>query len=203
VPLRSYEVRMTTTPGSPRPFRRVAITALVLAACFALYLQSWNRTPPPYRPDTGVAAGALDADAARDVLTELLDRVYTAFAYEDEGAIYDGLATAVASDLLTDLYLQRRAAQEAELEEGGTSVIMNIILDEMEILENAAQGYRIDAKWTVTGEVGHEDHRHERINAYSAQLVLGPSEGEWRLVDFDLNRIEREETPLIFFEGFE
>ena len=191
-----------TPPDRPAIARhRAPLGALALAVVAgAVYWAFADRTPSPYRPDTGEAAAALDDDAARDVLTELLDRVYTAFGQAEEGAIYDGLATAVASDLLTDLYLQRRAAQVSELEEGGTSVIMDIALEEMTILNSTPSGYRIDAAWTVTGEVGHEDHRHERVNSYAAELTLGPADGEWRLVGFDLNRIERQEAPLIFLE---
>ena len=195
---------MTATPDTRRSIARAIPGAGAVLVVLGLMLwQPWDRTPPAYRPDTGEAAARLDGDSARAVLTELLNRVYFAFGQEEEGAIYDGLATAVSSDLVTELYLQRRAAQEAELQEGGTSIILDVALDEMTILEDTPQGYLIDAAWTVTGEVGHEDHRHERINAYSAKVTLGPADAEWRLTGFDLNRIEREETPEFFFEDLQ
>ena len=183
--------------------RLLAALLLVLAVTVLWQVRPWNPDPVALRPDTGTAARNLDEDALSAVLIELLDRVYTAFGQESEGAIYDGLALAVSDDLLTDLYLQRRAAQEAELEEGGTTEIRAVELNEMTVLARTRTGYVIDADWTVTGEVGHVDHRHERVNRYAARLTLGPADREWRLTAFDLNRIERQAQPLVFSEEFQ
>jgi len=178
------------------------LAAALLVVAVVWISRPWERPAAVLRPDTGRSAAALDAAGVQDVLQALLKKVYTAFGQQDEGAIYDGLALAVAPQILTGLYLQRRAAQEAEIEEGGTTEIRAVDLSRVDILERTRDGYRIDAAWKVTGEVGHADHRHERVNAYSAVITLGPAAGAWRLVQFDLNRIEREDVPL-FFGDFE
>ena len=138
------------------------------------------------------------------MLVELLTRIYAAFGETDEFAIYDGLATAVDSDLLTELYLQRRAAQAGQPEdpEGGVAQIVDLVLDDHEVTARSGPDYRVAATWTVTGVIGHEDHRHERVNTYAAALTLGPAAGEWRITRFDLDQVERQETPM-FFESFQ
>ena len=183
---------------------RIALALLaVLAGVVVWTAKPWAPDRLALRPDTGAAAGALDDAAIEAVLSELLTRVYGAFGQTEEGAIYDGLATAVASDLLTDLYLQRRAAMATEPPElEGSTEITEVALDQIDVLARDPQGYRIGAEWTVVGILGHEDHRHERVNRYAATLTLGPADGEWRLTAFDLDQVRREEVPL-FFEAFQ
>lgn len=164
--------------------------------------QPWNRETLALRPDTGARAGALDDAGAAAVLGTLLTRVYTAFGETEEGAIYDGLATAVSDDLLPDLYLQRRAIQIREAEEPGKTEIVDLQLDVADVLSRTGQQIVVATEWTVIGLVGHADHRHERINGYAATLTLGPADGAWRLTRFDLDQIERQDVPL-FFGSFE
>lgn len=183
---------------------RTALAAFaVLAGVVVWHVRPWAPDSVALRPDTGAAVSELRGPALESVLIELLTRIYGAFGETDEFAIYDGLATAVDSDLLTELYLQRRAAQAGQPEdpEGGVAKIVDLALDQHEVTARAGPDYRIAATWTVTGVIGHEDHRHERVNTYAAELTLGPAEGEWRITRFDLDQVERQETPL-FFEDF-
>ena len=184
---------------------RTALAAFaVLAAVVVWEVRPWDRGGTAVRPDTGDAVSDLSGPALESVLVELLTRIYAAFGENDEFAIYDGLATAVASDLLTDLYLQRRAAQAGQPEdpEGGVARIVDLTLDDYAVTARTGPDYQIDATWTVTGVIGHEDHRHERVNTYAAALTLGPADGEWRITRFDLDQVQRQETPM-FFEAFE
>ncbi len=187
--------------------RLVVLALAVLVGVVVWTVRPWTDTPTVLRPDTGQAAARLPEAAIEPVLSTLLTRVYDAFGQTEEGAIYDGLATAVATDLLTDLYLQRRAVQargpeNPEDPEVGTATITDLRLDDWSLLESTSLGYQIQATWTVVGIVGHADHRHERINTYAARLALGPAAGEWRLTAFDLDQVRRQDAPL-FFDAFE
>ncbi len=174
----------------------------VLIVLVVLRASPWDRRTAAVRLDTGQASSTLSLDALDQVLTGLLTQVYTAFGEIDEGAIYDGLAQAVSEDIIADLYLQRRLAQLVEAEEGGKTEIQDVDLIEVTLVDRTDAGYVADARWEVLGVVGHEEHRHERLNAYTARLTVGPAGGEWRLTAFDLDRVVREDVPL-FFEGFE
>lgn len=191
-----------------RGMSRLMLAALaVLIAVVIWTANPWERRAVAVRPDTGVAAATLEPEAIAPVLTTLLTRVYGAFGQIEEAAIYDGLATAVASDLLTDLYLQRRAVQARGPEtpedpEAGIATIVDLSLDDWTLIGRSAQGYELDATWTVVGIVGHTDHQHERVNAYTARLTLGPADDAWRLTAFDLDQVRRQQVPL-FFDAFE
>ncbi len=137
------------------------------------------------------------------VLVELLGRVYTAFGQAEEFAIYDGIASAVAEDLVTSLYLQRRAAQLLEEEAGAETEILDLELKEMTAKGRNAAGYIVAARWQVSGRVGHSDHQHIRVNEYAAELTLGPVTGGWQFTGFDLDTVARQEPEPMFFEGFE
>lgn len=190
---------MALTRTSDGMTKLVALVAFAALLAMILLARPWAGGSAVLRPDTGTRAASLSPDDLRPVLTELLTRVYTAFGAEEEFAIHDGLADAVASSLVTELYLQRRAAQETEYAEGGSTEIVTIELNGLAPVSAAPDAYVVDADWLVAGIVGHEDHRHERLNAYSARLTIGPADGAWKLTHFDLNSVRREDLPPLFF----
>jgi len=192
-----------TAPPSPTGGRILLAALAVLLVLVTLTARPWERTVTALRPDTGTQATSLGGEALNAVLTTLLTRIYGAFGQEEEGAIYDGLATAVASDLLTDLYLQRRLAQvTAPPETAGSAEITDVTLNEMVVLGRQAGTTQLRATWTVTGTLGHEDHQHERVNRYTADLTVGAAQGEWRLTAFDLDRVQREDVA-VYLDPFE
>lgn len=195
---------MTDFRTTERWLGRVLLVALVaLLAVVVREVAPWSRDAAVTRPDTGEAVARLSGDAVAPVLGALLLRVYSAFGEEEEGAIYDGLATAVSGDLLPELYLQRRRAMVlAPPETAGSAEINEVRLDEMDVLRREDDHVRLRATWTVTGLLGHEDHRHERVNRYTAEMTLGPVAGAWRLTAFDLDQVRREDVPL-FLDPFE
>jgi len=151
---------------------------------------------PPMVAEGATAAGLPAADALPAVLTQ----VYRAFAQEDEGAIYDALAGAVAGDLITELYLQRRAAQVAAHAEDGEATILGVEVYEItpQPSTNGEQSFTV--AWRVVGKLRHVSHIHERINLYSADLALAPIDGLWKLTRFTLTNTLRD-TDLNFEGG--
>ena len=137
-----------------------------------------------------------DMDAARQdpkrLLEHILGRLYLAFGENDEGALYDALATVASGPLLDDLYLQKRAALTQ-----GPGAASGQQLHGLELLQVAGAerdgGFDFDAKWQVIGAIEHGDHVHVRGNAYSARLRVEPEGSAWRLVAFDLLDIERQD----------
>lgn len=134
-------------------------------------------------PEAAVANGDRLAPA-------LLLGVYDAFSRTDEAAIYDTLAEVSAGDALEALYLERLGAMV-----GGGLTGADQTIHEMQMLDLATdrsgKTLRMDARWQVIGTVGHSDHQHVRGNAYSADLVIEPVDGAWRITGFVLRDVDR------------
>ena len=133
---------------------------------------------------------------ADDLTLWALEQVYRAFEEQEEGKIYDALSAATAGPALEALYLQRREALlDRGLEKSGQQV------HELELLSTSAQreGDRIlvFANWRVLGLVGHQQHRHVRGNAYTAELEFDRVEGRWRITGFAMREVDRTEAGLV------
>ncbi len=142
--------------------------------------------------DLRVRSAQLAPEEIKPVVASLLERVYLAFAAEDENAIFDALDAVAEGRVRDDLYLQRRAALVME-EAGGARATLRALDLESAIGEplpgNA--GYRVASTWTVTGTVGHWGHLHDRVNRYAADLAIAPVDGVWKLAGFALRDVER------------
>jgi hypothetical protein len=66
-------------------------------------------------------------------------------------------------------------------------------------LTSATEGdaVRMDAKWRVLGTVGHAEHMHVRGNTYSAELVIEPVDGVWRMTGFTLTDVDRTDAGVM------
>lgn len=171
-----------------------------------LAVVGWSAFEGPGRggaklPDGQMVVTELEGDTLNQTVATLLKRVYSGFEAKTESDIYDGIASGVTSDIATDLYLQRRMAQEAEYSEEAAAVILSVEMLSVDVLDETDKGYQVAAKWRVFGRLGHEDHQHERVNVYSAKLGVGPGAEEWRLTSFDLDQVLREDVPT-FMEDF-
>ncbi|MCV6592396.1 MAG: hypothetical protein OIF48_05545 [Silicimonas sp.] len=128
----------------------------------------------------------------------LLLVVYKAFGETGEDAIYDTLARVTHGEALEYLYLERVGAMKGGgLEEADQTIHEIKLLDTSVTREGGA--LRVDASWQVIGTVGHAEHLHVRGNTYSADLIVAPVEGAWRITDFallDVNRDAAGETFL-------
>lgn len=152
-------------------------------------------------PEPGAHAapglGALTAEEAAGEMfwlaPGLLTEVYAAFGLSDEGAVYDGLATAAAGEALEALYLERAGAMA-----GGGLAAADQTIHELRMTEartdRSGERLDVDAEWVVIGIVGHQEHQHVRGNTYRAALTIEPVEGAWRITGFDLLDVDRSDA---------
>lgn len=127
----------------------------------------------------------------------LLLVVYEAFNETEEGAIYDTLANVTHGDALEYLYLERVGAMAGGGLEEADQTIHEIKLLNTQV-SREDRSLLIDASWQVIGTVGHAEHLHVRGNTYSADLSVAPIEGAWRITDFDLREVNRDEAGETF-----
>ncbi|SIT74499.1 hypothetical protein SAMN05421665_0059 [Yoonia rosea] len=121
----------------------------------------------------------------------LLLVVYDAFGQTQEDAIYDTLASVTHGDALEYLYLERVGAMAGGGLEEADQTIHEIKLLNTRVSRDGA-ALAIDASWQVIGTVGHAEHLHVRGNTYSADLLVSPVEGAWRITDFELLEVNRD-----------
>jgi len=130
-------------------------------------------------------------DAFWRLTPALLLVVYDAFGQTAEGEIYDTLARVTHGDALEYLYLERVGAMAGGGLEEADQTIHEIKLLTTHVAREGAQ-LSIDASWQVIGTVGHAEHLHVRGNTYSADLVVAPVDGAWRITDFTLREVNRD-----------
>lgn len=184
----------------------VAAVALLSIVGAAFFSSDEARRAPYVLPSAIGAIGeraATQSEAIAEIqpLTAwLLDGVYVAFSLEEEGEIYNALASRAVGDALEDLYLQRRAA----LADTGLETAEQTI-HEIELLSADARpqgdAIAVDAAWRVVAEVGHDAHKHMRGNGYRAGLTLIQVDERWRVAGFDLRAIDRTDAGLIVEES--
>lgn len=163
----------------------IAVTAIGTASLVLSFL--WG-TRPALRPE---------AEKTNEICYALLRQTYHAFDYRRESDIYDTLAGSVAGPLLEQVYLE--VHQSLELgEQGGPRVkIRDIDLRKSELLSASdragddADAFRAACEWATVGEVTHWGHTHERTNLYRAKMRCAPVEGQWRIVQLDLEEEKR------------
>ena len=127
----------------------------------------------------------------------LLLVVYDAFGQTEEDAIYDTLASVTHGDALEYLYLERVGAMAGGGLEEADQTIHEIKLLNTQVSRDGAS-LAIDASWQVVGTVGHAEHLHVRGNTYNADLSVTPIDGAWRITDFELLDVNRDEAGETF-----
>jgi len=127
----------------------------------------------------------------------LLLEVYDAFGQTEEDAIYDTLAGVTHGDALEYLYLERVSAMAGGGLEEADQTIHEIKLLNTQVVRDGAD-LALDASWQVVGTVGHAEHLHVRGNTYRADLLVSPVEGAWRITDFELLDVNRDEAGTTF-----
>lgn len=174
-------------------------SGLSLGAWMYLPGLSSNAGPQP----VSLKAGAMTLDQAQArsdaLLLSVLLNLYSAFEQSDEEAVYDALAQVSSESVLEGLFLQQRAT----FKEGLGMPTQKIHSVELKSFTSKfEQGQMIyDASWQVFGLVGHGEHGHYRGNIYSADLVVEPLDGQWKLSAFDLTEIKRDDSGSPIIEG--
>ena len=121
----------------------------------------------------------------------LLLVVCDAFGLTQEDTIYDTLESVTSSEALEYLYRKRVGAMA-----GGGLEVADQTIHEINLLnttvKRVANDLNIDASWQVIGTVGHAEHLHVRGNTYSANLIVAPIDGAWKITDFQLRDVSRD-----------
>lgn len=127
----------------------------------------------------------------------LLLVVYEAFGETEEDAIYDTLARVTHAEALEYLYLERVGAMAGGGLEEADQTIHEIKLLNTQVARDGA-ALNISASWQVIGTVGHAEHMHVRGNTYSADLIVSPAQGAWKITDFELLDVNRDAAGEMF-----
>ena len=128
------------------------------------------------------------------VFEALLRNVYRAFDHDSEDAVYDTLATSVTGDLLDDLYTEVHSSLVMQSQGGAVCKIETVTLDESEVMpaeDPRAPYFKVRARWTVEGKVGHWGHTHQRINRYQADFTVIQDGGAWKIAAMEVRELKR------------
>ena len=133
----------------------------------------------------------LDPQRLQTLVGDLLHNVYRSFDYRGEEAVYDVLAQSVSGDLLADVYLETRKGLELVNQGGAKVKVKNIEVLETRLLNSESNALKIEARWNVSGSVGHWGHIHQRTNAYHANVTIQDIDGTWKLNGLEILQEER------------
>jgi hypothetical protein len=133
------------------------------------------------------AAAAPAPETAREVFATLLENIYVAFDYREEGAIYDVLAQSVDGSLLDHIYREVYRSLILRDEGGAMSKVRSVDILRSEVMpappaEDGAAAFGIRATWRVDGYVRHWGHVHTRTNEYEAVYSVAARPEGWRIV---------------------
>jgi hydrogenase/urease accessory protein HupE len=133
-------------------------------------------------------------DSAKKIVTVLLTNTYKAFNLDEENVVYDQLAETVTEDLIADIYLDSRRRLEAGTLEGAKVTVKDVrVLAMREAGERTMpeEGFLYECQWSVTANVRHWKHTHNRQNLYTAILTLKVIEDHWKISHIELLSEER------------
>jgi len=129
---------------------------------------------------------------AGPILGTLLTNMYRAFDYREEERIYDTLARSAEGDLLTDVYLEMRRSLELANQGGARAKVTDVEMLEADLIPlDDGPGFASQAKWNVSGSVGHWGHTHIRTNQYEARFTVREIDGAWKITRMDVLQEER------------
>jgi hypothetical protein len=167
-------------------YRLLALGVLVLLAAVAWPFLQWQ-VPDPFSPPY-----QLSDEQAEAIFASLHQNVYRAFEFQEEGEIYDALATSIHGDLLQEIYLQIHQGLKMQEQGGAVSRIheVSILAVQDDPLPRTGTGQERNehrfvrrCRWNVAGTVEHWGHIHERTNQYEAVFVVEPVDNAWKITD--------------------
>lgn len=129
---------------------------------------------------------------AAPVIHALLHNAYRALDFRDEEVVFDRLAQSLSGEILERVYLEMRRGLRLENQGGARVRVRDVSLSGLSAEEATAPGtLRYQARWTVTGTVGHWGHTHMRTNAYEALVTLAQFDARWKIAELEILDEER------------
>ena len=129
---------------------------------------------------------------AQSILDPLLRNTYRAFDHRSESDIYDVLERSIGGELLRELYLETIKALTLEGREGTRTQVTDFEarVDSVAAIPDG-DGFTAECEWTVLGKISHWGHPHTRVNRYTAEVTVTPSDGEWKIDAIDVRDARR------------
>jgi hypothetical protein len=136
---------------------------------------------------------AMSDEQAAALTQQMLANVYRAFDFRGESQVYDRLAKTVDGPVLERIYLDQRRTLRVARAGGAEARVKSVeVMSAVAApVEGSAAAFRVRAKWTIYGTVGHWGHVHQRRNLYEADLVISGASGAWKFTDFEVLDQER------------
>ncbi|WP_425046016.1 hypothetical protein [Primorskyibacter sp. S87] len=170
-------------PG--RVSRRLGVTAAIAAVVVGALI------PGLYMMQHRAALQMSD-EQLQALTTEMLGNIYRAFDFRLEDHVYDRLALTLTGDVLERVYLEQRASLRVERAGGAQARVDALEVSRVENLQDAETGtLHLSVDWGVSGIVGHWGHNHRRTNTYTAEMVIQPEDGAWKISGFEVLSQER------------
>lgn len=114
--------------------------------------------------------------------------IYEVYELErDPDLVWEHLAASFYGEQLTREYVEHYATLHRMQREQTAIEVQEVDYLELRPLSDN----RVDARWTVRGEVAHQGHRHVRLNAYEAIYRLAFTPRGPRIVQSSLRDLER------------
>ena len=121
--------------------------------------------------------------------SKLLQNIYRAYDYRDQGDVYDALEHSVTGELLEELFLQVQSGLRMQEQGGAIASVKKVRIVSM---KPEGDGPGLICTWNVTGSVEHWGHIHTRENQYSARITLDTSAaGKGRISGFEVTDEKR------------
>ena len=131
-------------------------------------------------------------EQAKRVLQGLMLNTYRAFLMETDEYVYEVLSRSVEGDALNTIYLENRSRLSFDDPESAASLVDRLDVKTIENMTRNNDGsLTIKAAWDVYGSVFHWEHVHFRCNAFTAELIITPSDGYWKIQSLEVLEEER------------
>ena len=136
-------------------------------------------------------AATLSPEETAQVFKVLHRNIYRAFEQGgDESAIYDTIAQSVDGKLLDATYQDVYQSLRLRDDENAVCQVESVRYNDITLEDK----WHVRARWTVTGTVSHNGHRHRRRNVYEAIYQIAAVDEQWRLVAVELIDHQRQAT---------
>jgi len=151
---------------------------------------TWDNPGEPPLPKIEAVAfqkGAIGDNTSATLSQTLLRNVYRGFDYREETDIYEALARSVQGELLGDLYLKIKEGLTLQEQGGAVARVKDVTVVKSEpAATQLKDGFVERVTWRVEGTVEHWGHIHTRVNEYTADIGIGPSQGAWKINSLDV-----------------